>query len=176
MSGSKGFSEMKARAIAVGLSVGLVTAMGVLTLSRESAQARPATIAAAASPEAVRIFGLASKDEVSARKQMLALYRKGGLHSGSDYVLAAQTLETTKSRQDLLMAHDMALAALALGQGEAKPIIARTEDRLFKSLGLGERYGTLDGGNLPLTREHRQLMTMADNPNLAVRFPETSVN
>jgi hypothetical protein len=155
---------MKTRAVAVGIAVGLVSSMTVLTLSRESAQARPAKVAAemmsaVPSPEISRIASVGAKDAARARKEMLALYRQDGLRSGADYRAAAETLEGSKDRSDLMMAHDLALAGLALGDPGAKLIVARTEDLLFKSVGLGERYGTLKGGNLPLTNAHRQLMT-----------------
>ncbi|RYG23627.1 hypothetical protein EON82_13440 [bacterium] len=148
----------------------------MLTLSRESAQARPASIATTASVEAMRIAELAPKNASSARMQMLALYRRNGLHSGTDFLLAAQTLEGSKDRQDMLMAHDMALASMALGIGEAKSIVARTEDRLLDSLGLGQRYGTLKGGKLPLTAKHRQLMTMSSKPAPLQVLPVPSVD
>ena len=167
---------MKARATAVGIAVGLVSAMGVLTLSRESAQAKQIAFPEPASADVMRISSLASKDGNAGRRQMLALYRQNGLHSGTDYRMAAQTLEGAKGREELLMAHDLALAALALGDRGATPIVARTEDRLYKSLGLGERFGTLNGESLPLTTQHRQLMTMVPGPKMGMRVPAISVN
>jgi len=166
VNGSSTYLEIKTRAIAVGMAVGLVSAMGVLTLSRETAQAKRAAVTAVAvsafaSPEIARIASLGTKDPIRARKEMLSAYRRDGLRTGADYCTAAKALEDSKDRKDILMAHDLAVAGLALGDSDAKLVVARTEDILFKSVGLGERYGTLKGGNLPLTDAHRKLMTTA---------------
>lgn len=128
--------------------------MAVLTLSQGKAEAKIMMVVDA-SPEVVRIAKL--EDAPRARLQMASLYLRNGLHTAGDYRMAASLLARSKSQDDLLLAHDLALAGLALGDPEARPLVASTEDRLFAANGLGERFGTLGGKALPLTEAHRRL-------------------
>ncbi len=160
------YSEMKSRAVAVGIAAGLVSAMAILTLSHTPAEARRMVLERPAEPSPVvaRIAESASVDPVKARSEMLGVYHRDALQTAADYRTAAKLFEKSDDQSDILLAHDFALASLALGDGESKPIIARTEDRLFEAAGLGERYGTLGGKALPLTENHRQLFK--ENPLL----------
>ncbi len=161
-------SETKARAIAAGLAAGMVGAMAILTLSGDKAVARAMIVMPEASPEVVRIAKSYETDAPRARLQMVSLYRSNGLNSAADYRVAANLFARSKTQDDLLLAHDLALASLALGDPEARRLVASTEDRLFAANGLGERFGTLGGKALPLTDTHRNLFVQLKPPRETV--------
>lgn len=169
-------SEIRNRAIAAGIAAGLVSAMALLTLSHSTADARRLAlpVPSAPSPVVARIAASASMDAAKARMEMMSVYRRNALATGADYRAAAQLFEKSADKKDLLMAHDFAIASLALGDGESRPIVARTEDRLFRDAGLGERFGTLGGKTLPLTEAHRQLLQGSTMP-VAAAAPTVAV-
>jgi len=154
------YSEIRTRAVAVGIGAGLVSAMAILTLSHTPAEARKVVFDAPSEPSAVvaRIAASATINPAKAREEMLGVYRRDALTLGADYRTAAKLFEKSGDQKDLLLAHDLAVAGMALGDGGSRAIVARTEDRLFQSAGLGERYGTLGGKTLPLSESHRRLM------------------
>lgn len=174
----EGFSEVRARAVAVGIAAGMVSAMGLLSLSQSRAQARMMSVAMQTttpmviSPKVFQTAETATANPRLARKRMVDLYLRNELSSGADYTAAAKLLADSQSADDLLLAHDLAIAGLALGDSSARPLVARTEDRIFDAVGLGERYGTLGDEMPPLSVGHRRLMTgPAIAPMRAVPVP-----
>ncbi len=143
--------------MAAGIAVSMVATMGLLGASRSKMVARP-TIVQMISTEVPPIVAEAGKDPLTARTKMKVLYRRDGLHAGADFVAAAKVIGNSNDKNDLMLAHDLAIAGLALGDPSAKSVVAETEDRLFVKVGLGERFGTQGGGSLPLTERHRSLL------------------
>lgn len=162
------YSEIKTRAVAAGIAAGLVSAMALLTLSHTPAEARRMAFERPMEPSPVvaRIAESASVNLAKARVEMLGVYHRDALQTAADYRTAAKLFEKSDDTKELLLAHDFAIAGLALGDAESKPIIARTEDRLFQAAGLGERYGTLGGKTLPLSESHRRLMQSGAVPSV----------
>jgi hypothetical protein len=154
------YSEIRTRAVAAGIAAGLVSAMAILTLSHTPAEARKAMFDAPSQPSAVvaRIAASATINPAKARSEMFGVYRRDALTTGADYRTAAKLFEKSDDKKDLLLAHDLAVAGMALGDGASRAVVARTEDRLFQAAGFGERYGTLGGKALPLSESHRRLM------------------
>lgn len=66
----------------------------------------------------------------------------GGIGIGSDYRKAAFILQHGSSEEDFLLAHTLAVVALAKGDAEAVWIAAATLDRYLQSVGKAQIYGT----------------------------------
>jgi hypothetical protein len=142
--------------------------MAVLTLSFGKAEAKAVSVMMVeASFDVVKAENKLAEDPAGARLDILALYRANRLATGPDYTAAARIVSRSSKKEDLLMAHDFAIAGLALGDSTAKRIVAETQDRLFSSAGLGDRYGTLGAKTLPLTQRHRNLMDVTP-PNAKI--------
>lgn len=70
------------------------------------------------------------------------LLEAGRLHSGSDFQRAAFVFQHGDGPDDYLLAHSLALAAIARGHPEASWIAAATLDRFLISTGRRQIYGT----------------------------------
>ena len=67
-------------------------------------------------------------------KRTRELYEAGGLHTGADWLHAALILQHSSEPDDYLLAHEMCVAALALGEKGARWLVAATEDRFLMAL------------------------------------------
>lgn len=66
----------------------------------------------------------------------------GALRSGEDYYAAAHVFQHGSTPDDYLLAHSLALAALAKGKAEARWIAAATLDRYLQKIGQKQIFGT----------------------------------
>ncbi len=76
------------------------------------------------------------------RRQVKALLEANKLHSGSDFAQAAFIFQHGDTSPDFLLAHTLALAALARGKQDASWIAAASLDRYLQSVGQPQIYGT----------------------------------
>jgi hypothetical protein len=70
------------------------------------------------------------------------LYAAGALHTGADWWHAAMVLQHSSEADDYLLAHEMSVAAVALGEENAKWLAAAAEDRFLMRIGRKQRFGT----------------------------------
>lgn len=70
------------------------------------------------------------------------LYASGALRTGTDWLHAAMILQHGNEAEDFLLAHEMCVAALALGEPGAKWLAAASEDRFLRKIGRKQRFGT----------------------------------
>ena len=70
------------------------------------------------------------------------LYAAGALRTGPDWLHAALILQHSSEADDYLLAHEMCVAALALGEKGARWLVAATEDRFLMAIGRKQRFGT----------------------------------
>jgi hypothetical protein len=75
-------------------------------------------------------------------KRTRELYSSGALRSGADWLHAALILQHSSEPDDYLLAHEMCVAALALGEEGALWLVAATEDRFLMGIGRKQRFGT----------------------------------
>lgn len=75
-------------------------------------------------------------------KRIKDLYGAGALRTGRDWFNAALILQHSSEPDDYLLAHEMCLAALALGESRAKWLAAASEDRFLLAIGRKQRFGT----------------------------------
>jgi len=70
------------------------------------------------------------------------LYRENKLHTGADYYCAAMILQHCATPEDYLLAHELCVVALSLGEDRAKWLAAASEDRFLMSIDRPQRFGT----------------------------------
>jgi hypothetical protein len=75
-------------------------------------------------------------------KRTREVYSSGALRTGPDWLHAALILQHSSEPDDYLLAHEMCVAALALGEKRAKWLVAATEDRFLMAIGRKQRFGT----------------------------------
>ncbi len=75
-------------------------------------------------------------------KRTREFYASGALRTGPDWLHAALILQHSSEAEDYLLAHEMCVAALALGEKSAKWLVAATEDRFLMAIGRKQRFGT----------------------------------
>lgn len=83
-----------------------------------------------------------SRADESRRKRTLDLIGNGALHTGADFREAAFVMQHGTTSDDYLLAHSLALAAMAKGDASAAWIAAATLDRFLWSKNLPQIYGT----------------------------------
>ena len=112
----------------------------------------------ASNPEIRRIFEADQKDrqvgfgkidwavvnmrDAIRRKQVRQLLAEGRLHSGKDFSRAAFIFQHGGTADDYLLAHTLAMIAVARGEGSAIWIAAATLDRYLHSIHQPQIYGT----------------------------------
>jgi hypothetical protein len=82
------------------------------------------------------------KQEAERRAATARLIAAGRLHTGKDYEEAAFVFQHGTTADDYLVAHTLALAALAKGDASAAWIAAATLDRYLQTIGKPQIYGT----------------------------------
>jgi hypothetical protein len=70
------------------------------------------------------------------------LYASDALRTGADWFHAALILQHSNEADDYLLAHEMSVAAVALGHKEARWLTAASEDRFLRRIGRKQRFGT----------------------------------
>lgn len=81
-------------------------------------------------------------DDAARRIQTRALLDAGALQTGEDYRAAAFVFQHGSTPEDFLLAHSLAVAAVAKGSPEATWIAAATLDRYLQMSGKEQIYGT----------------------------------
>jgi len=76
------------------------------------------------------------------REQVRALLEAGALRTGADFHAAAFVFQHGSTPDDYLLAHSLALAAVAKGSTESTWIAAATLDRYLEMTGKPQIYGT----------------------------------
>ncbi|KQM38917.1 hypothetical protein ASE59_10115 [Sphingomonas sp. Leaf10] len=81
-------------------------------------------------------------DDAARRTRTRALLESGQLSTADDYYAAAFVFQHGEQPQDYLLAHSLALAAVARGKAKASWIAAATLDRYLQNIGQKQVYGT----------------------------------
>ena len=94
-------------------------------------------------PGAPRDFfvGLEARDAARQRRAT-ELYRAGRVRTGPDFFHAAMILQHGPGSEAPLIAHELAMAALALGEPRARSLAAASLDRFLLRVGRPQRFGT----------------------------------
>ena len=87
-------------------------------------------------------WGAIEKADMVRRKRVAALLSSGALHTADDYRKAAFVFQHGGQSDDYLLAHTLALIAVAKGDSGAAWIGAATLDRYLQSAGQPQIYGT----------------------------------
>jgi hypothetical protein len=108
------------------------------------------------------------------RRRTKALLDTGALQSGDDFWHAAFIFQHGGTPDDYLLAHTLAVVAVARGNGKAPWIAAATLDRYLQSIGQKQIYGTqyqtpMSGGATPREPYNRTLIS--DALREAMRVP-----
>lgn len=95
------------------------------------------------------------KADAARRAATRTLLNKGKLHTGEDFLCAAFVFQHGDTPDDYLLAHTLAMVALAKGQSSAIWIAAATLDRYLNSIHQAQIYGTqfYTKQNEPTTQE-----------------------
>jgi hypothetical protein len=75
-------------------------------------------------------------------KRTRELHAAGALRTGPDWYHAAMILQHGNEADDFLLAHEMCVAAIALGEPRARWLAAASEDRFLRRIGRNQRFGT----------------------------------
>ena len=142
----------------LGLLALLSSLPAVLLLGMPPGEGRPAARPASeASGELARLFeedqgdrrseaidwaaALGRRDAVRLTR-VKELYIGGRLRSGADYYRAAMILQHSTAAADYLLAHELSVVALGLGEARARWLAAAAEDRFLMNIGRPQRFGT----------------------------------
>jgi MoaF N-terminal domain len=87
-------------------------------------------------------WAVVSKRDLARLSRTKELYAQGRLRTGEDWQRAALVLQHSNEADDYLLAHDMTLAALRLGEKSAGWLAAATEDRFLHQIGRKQRFAT----------------------------------
>jgi hypothetical protein len=83
-----------------------------------------------------------SERDAARLKRIKELYQSDEIRTGKDWFRSALVLQHSQVPEDHLLAHEMCIAALALGERSAAWLAAATEDRFLRGIGRGQRFGT----------------------------------
>lgn len=167
MGGGKGPNETRLQTTAAGIAAGLVAAVALLTFSGSRASARPMLPKVAVpmiSKSVMEAQALVKKSPEAARKKILNVYYQTGFSSGAEYAAASSIMATGQQSDEQILAHDLAVAAIALGDRSALPIVAQTEDGFLRASGLDERFEAEGDWQLPISAKHRALFFQSQGP------------
>ena len=70
------------------------------------------------------------------------LYARDELHTGADYYHVAMILQHGDRPDDYLLAHELCIVAIMMGEERAKWLAAASEDRFLMSIERPQRFGT----------------------------------
>jgi len=94
-----------------------------------------------ADPASIDLSRLIPRDQAR-EAQTMVLLNGGMLRSGQDYYAAAVIFQHGQEAKDFLLAHSLALAALARGEPQGAWVAAATLDRYLQKIGQPQVYGT----------------------------------
>ncbi len=159
----------------------LATAFVVVsTVGSWAQEAKPKETASenTSSPEMKRIFdedqaarkqssqidwSVVDKSDAERRERTRQLMARGALNTGEDYERAAFIFQHGKKPDDFLLAHTLAMIAVAKGQRSALWIASATLDRYLQSIEKPQIFGT-------------QYMFMSDKPGTQEPYDRTLVS
>lgn len=162
MNGGNGGNVMQNRFLMLlsSVAVGIVLAFGALSLLGSEASAKPTSVLKVGignfdPPTSVELAKLwvsyqteklnkapvigSAKTRVS---QVQKLVADDKLRSATDYYCAAVLLTEGATADESLLAHDLAISALAMGDTRAKTVVAYSEDQFMTRISRPQRYGT----------------------------------
>ena len=118
-------------------------------------------------------FLMASEDR-RRRQVVRRLLDEGAIHTGDDYFRAAFIFQHGEEADDFLLAHALAVTAVAKGRSDANWIAAATLDRYLQAIGQPQIYGTqfqvrLDGS--PATQGDYDRFLIPDAARIAAGVP-----
>ena len=117
-----------------------------------------------------------SKVDAARRELARKLLAGGSLHTGDDFERAAFVFQHGETPNDYLLAHTLAMVAVARGQGGALWIAAATLDRYLNSIQQPQIYGTQFWfkENQPTTQEPYNRGLISDSLRQALGVPPQS--
>ena len=83
-----------------------------------------------------------TKDDEQRRNELRQMLSAGGVRTGNDYYHAAMIFQHGQNPDEYLMAHVLAMDAVALGSKEARWLSAATLDRYLLSIWQPQVFGT----------------------------------
>jgi len=142
--------------------MGSLISAGVLSLSTTRANARPMKANGEDTLDSVALYQMFEDDqadrlavvegsktassikgeEQNRLQKTLEMVRSNSLRTAGDFFRAAVVVQRSDDFEHILLAHDLSLTALALGEKHASAVCASTEDRFLLAKGLKQRYGT----------------------------------
>jgi hypothetical protein len=144
--------NQRAIIIAAATAVGATFSLGTLSLVSEPANARPMTAVRLAkdNAELATLSQDAKQRAAEGRtdgfdrivRRVRDIIAGGNIRTGADYYNAATVLHRGEKVDDFLSAHEMAVAALALGETRARWLAAASQDRYLVAIGRPQRFGT----------------------------------
>lgn len=109
-------------------------------------------------------WSVVAKADAARREATRKLLNAGSLHAGEDFRRAAFIFQHGSSPEDYLLAHTLAMVAVAKGNSGALWIGTATLDRYLQSIGRAQIYGSqfksTDGG--PVTQEPFDTSVISD--------------
>ncbi len=121
---------------------------------------------------------IVNAQDAERRNQVRQLLKDGKLHSGEDYEHAAFIFQHGSTADDYLLAHTLAMVAVARGRISALWIGAATLDRYLQNIGKPQIYGTqFEWGtkDQPTTQEPYNRTLTAESLRLALGVPSQPV-
>ncbi len=117
-----------------------------------------------------------NKSDAERRQATLTLLNAGALHTGEDFMWAAFLFQHSKSPNDYLLAHTLALVALKKGNADALWIATATLDRYLQSIKQPQICGTqfLVPKDLPTTQEPYDRTLISDALRRQLGVPSLS--
>jgi hypothetical protein len=157
------------------VAIGIVFAGAALVMVGSEAGARSMVAAAPLSegvPPNAKVQSLKNRLESTAKPSteevgsvistLRNLLKEGEVRNGADYLNAAMIAAKGSTEEDALLAHDLAVCSLALGDVRAKEWVAYSHDQFLTRINHKQRYGTQSKGG-------KLLPTVGDVPD-SVRF------
>lgn len=155
-------NNRKIWSFALSVLMGSLISTAVLSFSTTRASARPVAVNAIENRDNVALYQMFEDDQsdrlsvvegskkaesIKGEEQVrlqkvLEMVRLNRLSSGRDFYRAAVLVQRSEVFEHIVLAHDLSLTALALGEKQASAVSASTEDRFLLAKGLKQRYGT----------------------------------
>lgn len=144
------------------VAVGIVIAVGALSLigSEAKARMRPVTASGNSAGAVMSVTAPTNSELTVAYNQLLtnpsqdakkrprivheirAMLKRGAIRSGADFYHAAYIASKERTVETTLFAHDLCLASMAMGESRACALAAATQDQFLSLIGRKQRFGT----------------------------------
>jgi hypothetical protein len=100
------------------------------------------------------VWSVVDKADAARKEATRKLLAEGKLHTGADFERAALIFQHSDAPDDCLLAHTLAVAAVARGEASATWMVAATLDRYLQAIHQPQIYGTqTDVEHEPVTQE-----------------------